>query len=501
VPGIIERGVKCLLASLCAAIPLLALGADTSASLAPGKDTPYAVGSVTRFIHDTSRPYDSVAGVDTGIRTLITEVWYPVERPVLAAEPQRYRRATYGDYVFGNRSVHRLMMTETTFFHMTPATVREGVSAAQVEAAIDELFERPRHSYVDAPLAGSPARLPVVVMSHGDAGSRYNMETVCEYLAAHGYVVVAPEHTGNSPYSMTGADPALESDADFRQKMQGVLALLDEHGTYGSRETYGQSYSPLSGSGDPVQEIRDLDRSLLQRLRDLGATLDEIERWNLSGRFAGRLALDRVGLVGRSFGGSTTLVGLALEPRFSAGFAVVPPGWTDPRGSLPASALVADGEDSVLLSASGDSPIASLSKPTFLLSGAEDALIIGLSAQRAAASGGVQPTPDNPHPALRAAYEDTQAPVVWGLLAESNHSTLGVSGGYWWPSLKPDTQQRYFEPRQTFRLMSPALAQRMQREKALAFFDLTIRRDAAARARLLDPAWQARGLTLEARNW
>ncbi|MFT5483671.1 MAG: hypothetical protein ACI9GW_002329, partial [Halieaceae bacterium] len=41
-------------------------------------DAPYAVGSSTFFIHDESRPYDSVAGINTGVRTLVTELWYPV---------------------------------------------------------------------------------------------------------------------------------------------------------------------------------------------------------------------------------------------------------------------------------------------------------------------------------------------------------------------------------------------------------------------------------------
>ena len=152
----------------------------------------YAVGSTTFFIHDDSRPYDAVAGVNTGIRSLITELWYPTDADVIARQTDAYQRATYGDYVFGNPVMHRRMMTETTFFHLTPDTVRRGVTQADIDAAIDELFHRQRGSYVDAPLSKKSGKLPVVVMTHGDAGSRYNMETVSEYLAAHGYLVIAP---------------------------------------------------------------------------------------------------------------------------------------------------------------------------------------------------------------------------------------------------------------------------------------------------------------------
>ena len=143
---------------------------------------PYAVGNTTIFIHDPSRGYDEAAGVNTGIRTMITEIWYPVAHAIVqavgapngqsgptrnqddgadnapsqgAVPPTLQRRATYGDYVFGNRAVHRLMMTRTTFFHLTPDTAAPGVGGAQIDAAIDELFSRARDSYTGAPLAGT----------------------------------------------------------------------------------------------------------------------------------------------------------------------------------------------------------------------------------------------------------------------------------------------------------------------------------------------------------
>ena len=462
-------------------------------------DTPYAVGSRTIFIHDESRSYDGVVGIDTGVRTLITEIWYPVEHDSVADDSAPHRKATYGDYVFGDRGMHHRMMTQTTFFHLTPQTVRDGVTAEQMDAAIDELYSRERGSYVDAPLASTDDGWPVIVMTHGDAGSRYNMETACEYLAAHGYLVIAPEHTGNSPYAMTGRDPALSTsggDPELREKMTPVLKILDEYGAYGSEETYGQSYTPLAEGRGSAEFLQYLDRSLLQRLNDLRATLAELERLNVAGTFAGQLNLERIGLMGRSFGGATTILGLAMEPRFTAGFSVVPPAWADPRPSLPAEMLAPPGEESVLLAAAGPFPLLTFSKPTVLLSGAEDGLIIGLGAQM-----GASPTPHNPHPLLRQAYESSDAPLVWGLLADSNHGSFGVSGPYWWPDLKPNTQERFFEPGTQFQLVDVALAHQMQKELALAFFDLTIREDQSAQKRLLENRYKARGLLLESRNF
>lgn len=494
----------CRIGSLALLLCIAACGTSTDADR-PGpadQGAPYAVGSQTFFIHDDTRPYDSVGGTDDGIRILVTEVWYPVD-PAVAASGA-YRRATYGDYVFGDRAVHRLMMTRTTFFHLTPESVRDGVTETDIDRAIDELFDRERQSYLGAPPATAAGGWPVVVMSHGDAGSRYNMETVCEYLAARGYVVIAPEHTGNSPYSQTGRDPALADeggDPALREAMAGVMSRLSGNGTWGSPETYGQTYAP-SGSGPDY--LRALDGALLQRLGDLRATLTELDRMNSSGfggAAPGWLNLGRIGLMGRSFGGATTLIGLAMEPRFTAGIAVVPPGWPDLRETLPADSLVPAGAESVLLAADGPFPLTHLAKPTVLLSGAEDALIIGLSARLAEAGAGPGPEPGNRHPTLRQAWLESDAPVLWALLDDSNHATLGVSGAYWWPALKPDTQRRYFDPDTEFRLIASTVAHRVQRELALAFFDFTIRSESSGRQRLRDNPWAGDGLALESRNF
>ena len=190
-----------------------------------------------------------------------------------------------------------------------------------------------------------------------------------------------------------------------------------------------------------------------------------------------------------------------MEPRFTAGFAVVPPGWSDPRPALPPEALAPAGTESVLFAADGAFPLTDVSKPTVLLSGAEDSLIIGLGMQVASTGGGDMPSPENPHPLLRQSFETTEAPVVWGMLADSNHASFGVSGGYWWWDLKPNTQARTFDPDTQFELIAPDIAHRMQKELALDFFDLTIRGDASALGRLGTNDFEDHGLTIELRNF
>ena len=464
----------------------------------PSFGPPVVVGNTTVFIHDRTRGYDEAAGVTSGIRTLITEIWYPAD-PQLA--DSAHRRATYGDYVFGNRAVHRLMMTRTTFFHLTPETAREDVSKAQIGAAIEALFYSERGSFVDAPLAKSESPFPIIVMSHGDAGSRYNLQSLSEHLAANGYVVIAPEHTGNAPFSMSGEDPALNDDLEFRIAMDDVLASFNEFGTYGAPENFGQSYTPLSSNLSGTAAIEALDRSLLQRIADLRATLRELEAMNEHGFFAASLDLERIGVIGRSFGASTVLSAMSLERRFRAGVAVAPPSMPDPRPALPPEMLVPPERESAILNAVGAYGPSNFTRPTMLLASAEDRLIIAIETASAEASGSTLPSPRNRFPTLRTAFEGAKAPVVWAMLENANHATFGVSGDYWWPELKVRALPRVFDPKRDYTLIAPALAHQMQRDKVLAFFDLFVAEKEDARPRLLSETYAKDGLSLEHRNF
>ena len=463
------------------------------------EQSPFLTGSRTIFIHDFSRSFDKVGGIDSGVRTLIAEIWYPVDRGDVSISGNDYRRATYGDYVFGNQNVHRLMMTKTTFFHLVPTSVREGINQSMINEAITELFFRPRASFYNAPLSKDEDTHPVILMSHGDAGSRYNMESVCEFLAAHGYVVVAPEHTGNTPYSMIGADPDLDpvsGNSMLRVRMKDVISLLDINGVYGEVEKFGQSYSPLSENADSLEAMIKLDQSLLEHVNDLRITLDKLSEMQTSGLFEGRFDLSRIGLIGRSFGAVTTLVGLALEDRFAAGMAVA---GLDFSLDQPKPSSYSKGSETAIFTDLNESLFHKFRKPTFLLNAADDALIISVSRQRSLLGDQISPSKLDPHPGLRQAYERSSSPVVWGMLPNANHASFGVSGSYWWPELKPEIVLRPFS-NEPFRLVSPKLAHKIQRETALAFFNLTLRGEIQARDFLLSEPYTDQNFVLKARH-
>ncbi|GAB3091498.1 acetylhydrolase [Aestuariicella hydrocarbonica] len=459
-------------------------------------DSLYSVGNTTVFIHDKSRAYDSVAGVNTGVRTLITEIWYPAD------SVEGVRRATYGDYVFGSREAHKRMMTETTFFHLTPETVREGVTAQQMNAAMDELFERERASYVDATPASAGEPFPVVVMTHGDAGSRYNMQGVCELLAAHGYIVIAPEHTGNTPYSMTGEDPALweeGGDPEFKAEMATVLPLLDEMGMYNHNAQWGQTYAPGKDLMTPAG-LQAFDAELLERVNDLRAVIQQLDVMNQGGRFEGKIDLDKLGLMGRSFGGATTLAGLALVDQFKAGMAVVPPVLPDFRGMFPSDMLKPQGVESTILASRGETIFDRLHKPTLLLSGAEDKTIIGIEVMLASALEAPKPTPKQPLPMLYQLFKNSEQPAYWGLLANTNHGSFAESSPYWWPDIKPDTFPRVLTEGEDYTLLDASKAHQIQQQKALQFFDVYVKRDVAETPKLIANPFAADGLEWEVKT-
>ncbi|MCL9759402.1 dienelactone hydrolase family protein [Frankia sp. AiPa1] len=124
----------------------------------------------------------------------------------------------------------------------------------------------------DAPPARGP--FPLVIFSHGSAGSRVQTATLLEGLASHGYIVAAPDHTGDT----------LVDAAENRSVAQIPMAV---------------------------------DRS-----RDLTAVLDALTGRTCQVR---RLVqLDRIASVGFSFGGLTStvssvgLLGASADPRIRA---------------------------------------------------------------------------------------------------------------------------------------------------------------------------------------
>jgi predicted dienelactone hydrolase len=150
-------------------------------SVGPGE---YAVGVQTITVTDPSRE-----------RTLDVDVWFPLQEGT-TGEPHRYTFIT-GDYY------------ESPFAIAAPA---ESIAT-------------------DGPF-------PLVVYSHGSGGLRYIHSNYTEYLASHGYVVVAADHTGNTAidqFTNTEVDQSLT----LLNRPQDVGAVIDAMTDPESVETAG----------------------------------------------------------------------------------------------------------------------------------------------------------------------------------------------------------------------------------------------------------------------
>lgn len=148
-------------------------------------------------------------------------------------------------------------------------------------AATDAVPDLVQFAVADTPPAAAPGGFPVVLYSHGlgdqqGRAVRTENTAMAVELASHGYVVVAVDHT----------------DA------YGVVLPPDQ--LLLGRNVWSFNFLP-------------------DRLRDIGLLLDHLEQLNADDPvFRGRLDLDRIGIMGWSFGGGTAGEACRLQERLKA---------------------------------------------------------------------------------------------------------------------------------------------------------------------------------------
>jgi predicted dienelactone hydrolase len=243
-------------ASLCTVLApwlavLLAACGDARGVAAPDPflPGPYAVGVTTVTFVDAARD-----------RPLRTEIWYP------AAE-----------------SARDLPPSPITDFEPSLAPLLGGSTVPLVAVR-------------DAPISRD-APFPLIAFSHGNGGIRFQNTFQVERLASHGFVVVAPDHTGNTLLDL-GADPI-----SAQNRPLDVSFLYDELG----RET-----------AEP------------------------------GGPFAGWIDTSRpFGVTGHSFGSFTSLAVASADDRVGAALPMAAPGPVSP-GYTAATLLMLATEDKTI---------------------------------------------------------------------------------------------------------------------------------------------------------
>lgn len=224
---------------------------------------PYGVGHT---LFETTDP----ARAD---RPLRSEIWYPADPENAEGDP------TFYDFQFFNLGL---------------------VSPIAIE---------------DAPITET-TWLPLIVFSHGNCGTSWQSTPLMETLASHGFVVISPNHTGNSVNDCIGTGNP-DSFAEAAVKRPADVSFLID--------------AMLARSFDPTDF------------------------------FFARVHPYRIGVAGHSFGGYTALAMAAGVARPDLGIEVAP----DPRvraiaPMAPASSIL------------GDAELAGIRIPMLLLSASED---------------------------------------------------------------------------------------------------------------------------------
>jgi dienelactone hydrolase len=147
-------------------LPQPASAATTVALSLPAPTGPHRVGATALDLKDTSRA-DPWVPSDPA-RELMVTLWYPTDVDHGGTIPYETREESEG-YVAGKHIEDYL--------------------------APDSLSEVPTHAYLDAPPAGRPHSLPLIVLSPGYTAQRSSLTSLAEDLASHGYAVAAIDHT------------------------------------------------------------------------------------------------------------------------------------------------------------------------------------------------------------------------------------------------------------------------------------------------------------------
>ena len=225
----------------------------------------YSVGTVSYYFVDSNReeiytpdPNDS--------RELMVRVWYPSEK---------VSGGNFAPYL-SKALIKAIALSWDTF----------------TEDSSDSFITTPTHSIINAPIAQTKSSYPVLLFSHG-FGILPEFNTInVEELASQGYVVVSINHTYDSAASIFPNGRVI-------------------------------TQSPVFYTDDKSKFMELLKQSVGVRAKDASFILDKLIDINTgknpSGILTGKLDLDRVGMLGHSLGGATTVQTLLQDKRFKAG--------------------------------------------------------------------------------------------------------------------------------------------------------------------------------------
>jgi predicted dienelactone hydrolase len=246
-----------------------------------------AVGADTAVGHRVERITVDGSVVEGGRqeqRTVDVHLWYPADPATASAHP----KTLY-----------------TSQLHGKPLALANGDTpwdplSWSVEA---------EQSREGAPLDPAGGPFAAIVFSHGSTNDPIDYAHTLEAIAAAGFVVAAPAHTGNTQDDVR---------RDYMNAVAGerLFSCLDGLPARVPLPTLGPNGFPTSDCNK-----NSVPNSMAERARDIAAVLDRLPGW-----FDGRVDSSRAGVMGHSRGtvsalaaaGGSTAWGFGPEPRVKA---------------------------------------------------------------------------------------------------------------------------------------------------------------------------------------
>lgn len=249
------------------AMPASARGSDWL----PAPTGPYQVG--TTFYHWTDGTRDEVFTAEPNDkRELVVRLWYPAEVEASVTPVTYFPRAPL----------------EATYF-------AQALGLTQLEFPIMEFAQTPTHSYRDVPLSAAKSSYPVLIYSHGWHGSSALATSQMEELASHGYIVVGIDHPHISGWTVFPNRQVVTQKEGLSMNQAFEVAAQDQVFVLNRLEQLNNAPSVL----------------VLQRLE----MLDEMAPGD---QFSGHLDLERVGLIGSSWGSGVSMMACLCDRHFTA---------------------------------------------------------------------------------------------------------------------------------------------------------------------------------------
>jgi len=169
---------------------------------------------------------------------------------------------------------------------------------------------------IDRAAINKDKKWPLVVFSHGLGCARFTYSQICYDLASYGFVVIAPEHRDGSACLSYTFDKSGKKWAIQHKRVE----LHEEEYFVRNRQVRERCHEAL--------QAMDLAFSLNESESAQTNFYHEKEQDQFLESFKDTMDLSNPVMCGHSFGGATTLMALATEPKFKLG--IVLDGWLFP---------------------------------------------------------------------------------------------------------------------------------------------------------------------------